>query len=92
VSVAPELLEAVRDLLDAAQTTAPEELITRAETLRARIEEALFGANDAEALGLLNDAVVSALLHSRAVRQGDAERAEECLEQARLFAKAAASR
>ncbi|MBM3475143.1 MAG: hypothetical protein FJX75_17920 [Armatimonadetes bacterium] len=84
-----ELLQAVRDLLDAAPTTAPEELAARAEALRARVEEALFGADGAEALGLLNDAVVSIILHARAVRQGDAERAEECLEQAGLFLAAA---
>jgi len=84
-----ELIEAVRELLDAAETTAPEELAARAETLRARVEEALFGADDAEAMGLLNDAVVSVVLYARAAQQGDVGKAEECLEQARLFLAAA---
>jgi hypothetical protein len=89
VTPTAELIEAVRELLDAAPTTAPEELAARAEALRERVEEALFGADDAEALGLLNDAVVSAILYARAAEEGDGGRAEECLEQAGLFLAAA---
>jgi len=84
-----ELIEAARELLDAAPTTAPEELAARSEALRARVEEALSGGEDPEAVGLLNDAVVSVILYTRAAEQGDTARAEECLEQARLFLAAA---
>jgi len=89
VTPTAELLQAVRDLLDAARTSAPDELAARAEALRARVEEAVFGADDPELLGLLNDAVVSVILYVRAAQEGDAGRAEECLEQARLFLAAA---
>ncbi len=81
-----QLTEAVRELLDAAPTTAPETLMARAEELRARIEEAALGGED---VGLLNDAVVSVSLYARARQRGEAERAEECLEMGRLFLAAA---
>jgi hypothetical protein len=78
-------ISAVRDLVAAIPATAPGEVATRAEALRAQIEEALFGGADPEAMGLLNDAVVSLILYARAAQSGDADRAQECLEQARLF-------
>jgi cytidylate kinase len=77
-----DLTEAVGQLLDAAETTAPEELIARAEAVRDRVEAALCEGRD---IGLLNDAVVSVLLCARARQRGEAERMEECLEMGRLF-------
>jgi hypothetical protein len=80
-----DLAQAAEDLLNAAPAITPVELITRAEALRTCIEEALFEGGDPEATGLLNDAVVSLILHARAAQQSDPTRAEECLEQATLF-------
>jgi len=82
------LVEAVRELLDAAPTTPAEELLARAEALRAEVEGALFEGTD---VGLLNDAVVSVILYARAAQRGETEQAEECLEQAGLFLAAASA-
>jgi hypothetical protein len=86
-----ELIEAVRELLDAVPTTGPAELGARVEALRAQIEEALLGPEEPEAISYLSDAVVAVSLYAREAQRGRTERAEECLEMGRLFLVAAAS-